>query len=114
MLSQRLVRENCPNCSQPESVLPDIAQRPGVSADTQFKRGAGCLECNNTGCAGRTTAYELLRVTPEIRRMINEERSAAEIRETANAQCMIDLTQYAVELAKQGTISLEQAYLVKQ
>ena len=114
VLSQRLVRVNCPHCSRPEAVAPDIAQRLGVTADTQFRRGAGCPECNNTGCAGRTTAYELLRITPEIRRMINEERSAAEIRQAANAQGMVDLTQHAVELAKQGTISLEQAYLVKQ
>lgn len=114
VLSQRLVRVNCPYCSQPETVSPDIAQRLGVSADTEFQRGVGCAECNNTGCSGRTTAYELLRITPEIRRMINEERSAAELRQAANAQGMIDLTQHAVELAKQGKISLEQAYLVKQ
>lgn len=114
VLSQRLVRVNCRHCAKPEEVSPDVLQRLNLNGDAKFIRGTGCPECNNTGCSGRTTAYELLRITPEIRRLINEERSAAEIRQAANAQGMIDLTQHAIELAKQGKISLEQAYLVKQ
>ncbi len=114
ILSQRLVRVNCVHCLQPENVASEIIERLGVSRDTQFKRGVGCNECNNTGCSGRTTVYELLRITPAIRRLINEERSAAEIRQAANTEGMVDLTQHAIELAKEGKISLEQAYLVKQ
>ncbi|MBI3897689.1 MAG: hypothetical protein HY308_05250 [Gammaproteobacteria bacterium] len=55
-----------------------------------------------------------LRVAPEIRRMIDGGRPASEIREQANLEGMTDLTQHAVQLAKEGKITLEKMYLVKQ
>ena len=91
-----------------------MAQRLEVSGKTMFHRSTGCKECGNTGNAGRTLAYEFMRATPALRQLINEGRSAAELRKQANADGMTDLTRHAIQLAEQGKISLEQAYLVKQ
>lgn len=114
VVSQRLVRLNCPHCLTPEQIAPDMAHRLGVDPGMVFHRSAGCKECGNTGNAGRTLAYEFMRATPAMRHLINEGRSAAELRKQANADGMTDLTRHAVQLAEQGKISLEQAYLVKQ
>jgi type IV pilus assembly protein PilB len=114
IVSQRLVRLNCPHCLQPEVVPPEILERLNVKSDVKFSRSTGCTQCNNTGTGGRTLAYEFLRVTPTMRHMINEERPAAELREQANRDGMIDLGRHAVQMAETGRITLEQAYLVKQ
>lgn len=114
IVSQRLVRLNCPHCLVPEEVTPDIAQRLGISTKTVFQRSKGCKECDDTGNAGRTLAYEFMRATPEMKRLINEGRPSAELRKQANADGMTDLPRHAIQLAEEGKISLEQAYLVKQ
>lgn len=114
VLSQRLVRLNCRDCLQPEAVAPDLATRLKLDGRTTFYKSTGCKACNGTGSAGRTLVYELLTVTPEIRQLINERRSAADLRDAACRQGMVRLADHALELAKNGQISLEQAYLVKQ
>jgi type IV pilus assembly protein PilB len=114
VLSQRLVRLNCPHCLRPEPVSKDVLARLGVDDTTVFYHGTGCKECDNSGCIGRTAVYELLRVTPAIRELINAKRPAADIRRVANQQGMVDLVKQALALAKAGKISLMQAYLVNQ
>jgi type IV pilus assembly protein PilB len=114
VMSQRLVRLNCPECLTPEEAADEMRQRLGVGQDVSFFRSKGCKACEYSGTSGRTLAYEFLRVTPAIRRLINEGRPASDIRECAGSEGMVDLTQQAIQLAKHGRITLEQAYLVKQ
>lgn len=45
--------------------LPDSAE------PYTFYRGEGCPECFNTGYRGRIGAFEILSVTPEMRRAIH-------------------------------------------
>ena len=42
----------------------------GVVPRTGLWRGEGCMFCSNTGYQGRIGVYELLSITPEIKRLI--------------------------------------------
>src|SRR5271169_516411 len=69
VLGLRLVRQNCPSCSQPHE--PEPSQLKVVpeefQAQAQFRRGMGCDQCNNTGYSGRFPVSELLTATEPFR-----------------------------------------------
>ena len=92
MLGQRLLRRVCSNCraeQTPERAhLTALGLTDADIADKKFYYGRGCTECNDTGYRGRTGIFELLRVTPEIRGLINERAPTAVIRRKAIEQGM--------------------------
>jgi general secretion pathway protein E len=90
IMAQRLVRTLCPHCKTaapptPEEidlwhrlVSPWKAQPP-----KEFPQAVGCLECRRTGYAGRIGLYELMLLTPELRRLITPETDVAKLRDVA-------------------------------
>jgi MSHA biogenesis protein MshE len=63
VIAQRLVRQNCQNCSEPHVATPQEAAwllACGGDASIRTLRGHGCSVCNGTGYAGRIGVYELL------------------------------------------------------
>jgi type II secretory ATPase GspE/PulE/Tfp pilus assembly ATPase PilB-like protein len=56
---------------------------PEEASKVNFKIGAGCVHCDNTGFAGREGIFELLTVTPEIRKLIFEGGNQDLIRDAA-------------------------------
>jgi type II secretory ATPase GspE/PulE/Tfp pilus assembly ATPase PilB-like protein len=75
--------------------------------DGKFYHGAGCDECRGTGYRGRTGIFELLAVTPELRELILQKRSSAEIK-TAAQKSMITMHQDALQKAAAGVTTLEE------
>ncbi len=73
VLSQRLVRLNCPHCLE-QIPTTDEAQTwlrmAGVSeqklATARLARGKGCQRCNDIGYLGRTGIHEILSITPPL------------------------------------------------
>jgi type IV pilus assembly protein PilB len=110
VMAQRLVRVNCPDCITEEQVEPHILKTLDIAPDEKFFHGAGCLKCHYTGYHGRAAVIELLRITPEISRLIIEGRPAKEITQLAMNQGMRTLQQCALDLARQGRTSLEEVY----
>ena len=90
VMAQRLVRTLCKHCKQKvafeslraddmnweEFVAPWKAKRPEF-----VHRAVGCLECRNTGFMGRLGLYEILLLSPAVRRLINESADLSKIRE---------------------------------
>lgn len=113
VLAQRLARRNCPHCLEPEQVPPFVRAALGVGADETFYHGIGCSQCNGSGVHGRMAVYELLPVTPEIRRLIVPNADGDAIHASALATGMVPITTHAVELARTGTISLAEAYRIR-
>ena len=74
VVSQRLLRKTCENCKEEYTPgaeeLAVFRQHSGGSDKTVFYHGKGCSYCSNTGYHGRIGVYELLRITPELRRLI--------------------------------------------
>ena len=74
IISQRLLRRICPHCRRAYTPTADEAAMLGLADRAEsytFYRGVGCPECFNTGYRGRIGAFEILSVTPEMRRAIH-------------------------------------------
>ena len=113
VMAQRLVRLNCTRCSTVEEVDPQIRASLGVAEDEGFFKGTGCSHCNELGVYGRAAVYELLFVTEPMRRLIVSSAEADKIHQLAVDEGMVPLTQRALELAREGRISLTEAYRVR-
>jgi type IV pilus assembly protein PilB len=113
VMSQRLVRLNCPHCIEEVKGDEVLRKTLGIGNSGVFFHSKGCASCNFTGYHGRYAVCELLEITPEIRQLINEGATAQKIRETAIKQGMVPIVDNALELARQARISLEEVYSLK-
>ncbi len=84
VLAQRLIRKLCPLCKAPYRLSADEVPRDMVEEmpDQVFKP-VGCRECRDTGYAGRTGIFELLRSDVGVRQLCVERASADQIRHYA-------------------------------
>lgn len=87
VLAQRLVRLNCPNCSEPVEADTEALTAMGISPEEaqrgRFMQGKGCERCGRTGFKGRRGLYELMGVDEEIRRMTVDRVAASQMRDHA-------------------------------
>ena len=113
VLAQRLVRTNCPHCTEEYKPDKDMCDLMGVSEDETFYKGKGCVDCMKTGILGRRAVYELLQVGTGMRKLIVSEPNPVQLEEQARKDGMKPLTDHAIELAREGVISLDEAYRVR-
>ncbi|RJP75289.1 MAG: type II/IV secretion system protein [Candidatus Abyssobacteria bacterium SURF_17] len=113
ILAQRLVRRLCTECREAYEPEPDLLQeleiKPGSGT---IYRAKGCEKCNNTGYMGRTAAYELLRVTPSMKKAILAEKSLEQIIKIARSEGMKSLLEKGVNKVLDGTSSIEEVIRV--
>jgi general secretion pathway protein E len=87
VLAQRLARTLCPHCRSlvdiDEQAWNEMVQPWKSNMPRQIARPVGCLECRMTGYLGRTGIYEMLTVTPTLRRLVGEDKDGALLREQA-------------------------------
>ena len=104
VVSQRLLRKMCENCKEPYTPgaeeLAVFRQHSGGSDKTVFYHGAGCSYCSNTGYRDRIGVYELLRITPEVRRLIVGWATTEELRRLAVAQGMRTMLREAMQMVE--------------
>ena len=81
VLAQRLVRTLCPHCK--EAHLADKAECEMLQLDINnpptIYRPHGCEKCNHQGYSGRTGIYELIAIDAELRSLIHNRASEAEL-----------------------------------
>jgi type II secretory ATPase GspE/PulE/Tfp pilus assembly ATPase PilB-like protein len=101
----------CPACKAEQEVPATLREQVealgGRRIEGAFFKGRGCDECRGTGCRGRTGIFELLALTPELKEMILQKRSNAELKNVAQ-RGMITMHQDALQKAAAGLISLEE------
>ncbi|MCI0538984.1 MAG: GspE/PulE family protein [Verrucomicrobiales bacterium] len=111
VLAQRLVRRICPLCREEWSVPPTVRQKLQAlgteQINAQYYRGTGCEECRGTGYRGRIGVFELLAINPELRELILQRRSSAEIKAAAR-KSMTTMQEDAVRKAAAGITTLEE------
>ena len=111
VLAQRLVRRICPACRAEAVVAPTVREKvaaiSGRPINGVFFSGLGCAECRNTGYRGRIGIFELLALTPELKEMILQKRSNAELKATAQ-NSMTTMHQDALQKAAAGMTTLEE------
>jgi len=113
VLGQRLVRRICTDCREPVIPPPEIARYfGGASVPEQIYRGAGCASCRQTGYLGRTGIFELLRISPEVRRLILNRADTPEIEETAAAQGFAVMFEDGLKKVARGETTLAEVLRV--
>ncbi|MEQ1874545.1 MAG: ATPase, T2SS/T4P/T4SS family [Ilumatobacteraceae bacterium] len=104
VIGQRLLRRVCDSCKEPYTPGADelavFRQHSGGSEKSVFYRGNGCNFCANTGYRDRIGVYELLRITPELRRLIVGWATTEELRRLAVAQGMRTMLREAMALVE--------------
>ncbi len=117
-IAQRLVRIICPKCKTEDILTPEIIREFEVY-DEEFSKvkiykGKGCESCQFTGYYGRQGIYEFLIVNDEIRGMIMERETAAQIRNKAVKQGMKTLRADGWQRVKQGLTTASEVIRVTQ
>lgn len=122
VLAQRLVRKLCSNCSQPSPETPRVMRwLRSTGADPiallngeepRLHRAVGCPACRQTGFSGRTTIYELLTMSEEIRDTISIGNSEGEIERVSMAQGMTTMLQAGLLKALKGETTVEEVMRV--
>jgi type II secretory ATPase GspE/PulE/Tfp pilus assembly ATPase PilB-like protein len=131
ILAQRLAKSLCTKCKKPYKPSPEDLQElaqeyvEGMPLDaeavldewknTYTKKGAftlysatGCEQCNHSGYRGRFGLYELLTVTPEIKRMIQFRAPVSELLPAAIHAGMRTLKQDGICKVLQGRTDMAQ------
>jgi type IV pilus assembly protein PilB len=101
VVSQRLVRRVCQTCKAPyEPKDEELAfyTESGGLPKAHFFRGEGCNFCSDTGYRDRIGVYELMRITPEIKRLIVGWATQEELQRMAVSQGMRTLRDEAIQL----------------
>ncbi len=104
VVAQRLLRRICPSCKAPfimNDEEREFYDESGGPPKEIFYHGTGCNFCNGTGYKERIGVYELLVMTPEIKRLIVGWATQEELHNLAMKQGMRTLRQEAVNLVAQ-------------
>jgi general secretion pathway protein E len=112
IMAQRLVRQLCPACKVPH----DISDAEWTSITHPFKapkptgvmKAVGCLECRNTGFKGRSGIYEMLTISPNLRKLIKSDTDLAQLRNLAYQEGMQPLMLNGAEKVAAGLTTIEE------
>jgi general secretion pathway protein E len=121
VMAQRLVRTLCKHCKEKipfdsgregdvsweDFVAPWKAKRP-----THIYRPVGCLECRNTGYMGRVGLYEILLLSPEVKRLITAGADLGKLREQAYKEGMKPLRISGAMKVATGVTTLDEVLKV--
>jgi general secretion pathway protein E len=113
VMAQRLVRTLCPHCKKPGEPPDDDTWR-AITAPWRAEKPAqvmvpvGCLECRMTGYRGRIGLYEIMAMTPGLRRLVNADADDARIREQAYKDGMKPLRVSGAQKVAAGLTSAEE------
>ena len=122
IISQRLVRKLCTECSREAmprqdllDLAADFARRGGLGwsgAGRGFREAVGCPKCGGLGYRGRTVIAEALEATPEIGVALRRGAGIDELRSIAVGQGMTTMAADGVRRAAAGETSIEEVIRV--
>jgi general secretion pathway protein E len=119
VMGQRLVRTLCPHCKQPQPLQADEAEQwdalvaPWKSTrPARLQHPAGCLECRMTGYQGRIGIYEILLMSPGLRKLVTPASDIALLREQACREGMKPLRISGAMKVASGVTTLEEVLKV--
>jgi len=112
VVAQRLVRRICKDCKAPATYANEELLTLGTDLDTlrtiPFMKGKGCDTCGGLGYKGRAGLYEVMAMSPELRRMILRGASVAELRDQAVLEGMLTLRMDGMVKVAKGVTTLEE------
>ncbi len=115
IMAQRLVRILCPHCKQPHAMRDIDHELWGhlvapwkAAAPAQLYAAEGCLECRMTGFSGRVGIYELMLMSPGMRKLVTADTDLARLREQAVREGMKPLRISGALKVAAGVTTLEE------
>ena len=116
ILAQRLGRRICGDCKEEISVNPqtliDMGMAPEDAAVAKVFQGSGCRTCNGTGFKGRVAFYEVMVFGEELKEMVLQGASTAELKAEAIRLNMQTLRHAGLEKLRSGVTTLEEVMRV--
>ncbi|MBD3270980.1 MAG: type II/IV secretion system protein, partial [Elusimicrobia bacterium] len=118
VLAQRLIRKNCPECSQqvePSKEMIQYLNENGIdTSNVNLMQGQGCSNCGDSGYKGRAGIHELLVMDEELRALTVGEIAAKPINDLAVKRGMRPMVQDGLVKVAQGVTTLEEIMRVTQ
>ena len=121
VIAQRLVRRVCPNCRQmvpademekAELGIPEERWDEEILIPKATIGKEECLNCNGMGYKGRIGVYEIMTMSPGLKRIIAKGGGAEEIEKKAIEEGMNTLVMSANKLVLEGITTLEEVHRV--
>ncbi|MFB6259514.1 MAG: GspE/PulE family protein, partial [Thiohalorhabdaceae bacterium] len=106
VLAQRLLRRNCPDCSEPVDIGDGLRKKYNIPSDVTFYRGKGCSTCDGMGKKGRMGVYELLVPNKEVIEGINRGASESELMDAARKAGMNLMFEDGLIKAMRGAVDI--------
>ncbi len=112
ILAQRLVKRLCPHCKRKVLATPEqkkILQVPEnkMNIPIELYEPVGCPECDDTGFRGRIAIYEIMEISPTIKKMIVDGARTEDIKNQAVREGMMTLHMSATECALKGITDIK-------
>ncbi|CAL94712.1 GspE/PulE family protein [Azoarcus olearius] len=110
VVAQRLVRLNCPSCS--EDIAPPASEveaaRLGDASVFRFRAGHGCGHCRGSGYRGRRAVAEVLLLDDEIRELILTRAPIRSLKEAARRRGFRSLREAVIDMVATGDTTLQE------
>lgn len=108
IISQRLVRINCPHCKKEQIIDDEDKKIHEISSQVKLYKGMGCQFCNHTGYIGRKAIFEILEMSERIRKLIVKCSVVSELYKAALDEGMTSLNQTCKNMMLNGETSYEE------
>jgi general secretion pathway protein E len=112
IMAQRLVRTLCTSCKVAEPIEQSkwdaLVGDFNIPKPAHIYKPVGCMECRNTGFRGRSGIYEMLTITPALRKLITPETNLADLTKQAYKDGMQPLVVNGAEKIAAGITTIEE------
>ena len=110
VISQRLVRKICTHCTKKYTASIGEKRALGINEneDITLFKGVGCERCNNTGYQGRVGAYEILKLTKELKELIDNGCSESELLEKAKEMGLVTMNEDIISKVLKGETTVDE------
>ena len=112
IMAQRLVRTLCASCKTPHEITDaewtSITHPFKATKPASVMKAVGCIECRNTGYKGRSGIYEMLTITPQLRKLITPNADLAQLKLLAYQEGMQPLMLNGAEKVAAGITTIEE------
>lgn len=116
IVAQRLARRICLDCKELLPINPEVLVSIGMSAleasQLSVFHGKGCTKCAGTGYKGRIALYEAMVMDDELRTLVLNGTSSAELKRHAIRHGMMTLRASALMRIREGLTTVEEALRV--
>jgi general secretion pathway protein E len=116
VMAQRLARTLCPHCKVKvpcdEKAWTDLTQPWLLNMPEQICAPKGCLECRDTGYLGRVGLYEIMPISAEVKRLLNDNASLNDVKKQAYKEGLLPLRLSGALKVAQGLTTFEEVLRV--